>query len=390
MSLNKFVAPGSLLTVDLIIVSLVNWIYWLMISKVATPLQVGQATSVYSFAVLTSTIAMLGLDYTLVKKSFQQRSSVLGTAMVIELLLTTLSAPILLYLLNMLYQGSLYKLSWIAVAIVIFSSLRYVLRFALLGVSDAKSVLIINSSAAGLQLAVGYFLVSIGFGAFGILASFLVNVIFVTIISFIIARRRSFELLLGSLAYIREILNDALINMPAPLAKTFIFSLSVVLLAFFGISQSNVGTFYIALMVSFIAGGFAGNIAFMIIPISSTYKRDLSAESIRIGLTLTAPLIVALMVAPKSILSIIGSAYVSADIVLLVLSAAIFPYIIVTNAISKFNNLIKPKKIIAIGYVQLLAFLFSFLFLVPQYGTLGAALAILIACTASALASMIF
>jgi O-antigen/teichoic acid export membrane protein len=288
------------------------------------------------------------------------------------------------------YHGSLSILSWIAVAIVIFSSLRYVLRYVLLGISDAKSVLIINSTGAALQLAVGYSLVSIGFGALGILVSFLVNVMFVTIISFITARRRSFELFVGSLTYAREILNDALINMPAPLAKTFIFSLSVVLLAFFGISQSNVGTFYIALMVSFIAGGFAGNIAFMIIPISSNYKRDLSAESIRIGLTLTVPLIVALMVVPKSILSIIGSAYASADIILLVLSAAIFPYIIVTNAISKFNNLSKPKKIIAIGSVQLLSFLLSFLFLVPQYGTLGAALSILVACTASALASIVW
>src|ERR687885_2893633 len=100
MSLNKFIAPGSLLTVDLLIVSLVNWVYWLIISKIATPLQVGQATSVYSFAVLTSTIALLGLDYTLVKKSSLQRTHVLGTAIIIELLFTSISAPILLYLLS--------------------------------------------------------------------------------------------------------------------------------------------------------------------------------------------------------------------------------------------------------------------------------------------------
>ena len=391
MSLNKFITPGSLLTVDLLIVSLVNWIYWLIISKVATPLQVGQATSVYSFAVLTSTIALLGLDYTLVKKSSLQRTHVLGTAIIIELLFTSISAPILLYLLsNILYHGSLYQLGWIAVAIVIFSSLRYVLRYALLGISDARSVLIINSIGAALQLAIGYFLVSIGYGALGILASFLVNVMLVTVLSFIIARRRSFELLLGSVRYTREILKDALINMPAPLAKTFIYSLSVVLLASFGINQSNVGTFYIALMVSFIAGGFGGNIAFMIIPISSTHKKDFSADSIRIGLTLTAPLIVALMVAPKSILSIIGSAYVSADIILLVLSAAIFPYIIVTNAISKFNNLGKSKQIIAVGSIQLVAFLLPFLILVPYDGTLGAAFSILIACISSALASILW
>ena len=44
----------------------------------------------------------------------------------------------------------------------------------------------------------------------------------------------------------------------------------------------------------------------MVIPASLDSKTDMSTDSIRIGLSLTAPLIVTLMVAPNSILSLIG------------------------------------------------------------------------------------
>ena len=167
-------------------------------------------------------------------------------------------------------------------------------RYALLGISDARSVLIVNSMGAALQLVSGYVFVSMGFGAAGILFSFLLNVLFITGLSFLIARK-SFQLCLGDLKYMKGIIKDALSNTPTPLAKTVIYSLSVVLLASLGVSQTEIGIFYIALMLSLVAGGFAANIAFMVIPASFASKTDMSTDSIRIGLSLTAPLIVTLM-----------------------------------------------------------------------------------------------
>jgi O-antigen/teichoic acid export membrane protein len=389
MSIDRIAVPGSLLTLDLLIVSLVNWIYWLVISKIVTPADVGQATSVNSFAFLASTVTLMGLEYTLVKKASLQRSRILGTTLVIQLMFMAISIPILFYLINQLYQGSFYELSWLGVGIVIFSSLRYIFRFALLGIYSAKSVLIIDSLGVLLQLAVGLSLVSIGFGAFGILIAFLLNFVFMTCLSFVIARR-SFELYLGSLIYAKEILRDALVNTPAAFAKTFIYSLSIILLAYLGINQSEVGIFYIALMVSFVVGSFAGYMAFMAIPASLSINKDLSVESNRIGLTVTGPLIVTLMVEPKLILSIIGSEYVSAALTLVVLAVAIFPYILVTNAISSFNSAGRSKQITAIGLIQILAFLLAFFYFVPRHGTFGAAISILIAYVASSLPSVIW
>ena len=241
---------------------------------------------------------MLGFEYTLVKKASLDPSRILGMALLIQLSLILVSTPILIYLIDLLYGGTLNQLSWIAIGLVFFFSMRYTIRFTLLGVSNARSILILNSVGATLQLTTGYIMVLAGLGAFGILLSILLNVMFVTCSTFVIARR-SFDLSVGDLRYTREILSDALVNAPAALSKTVVYSLCVILLAYFGISQTDVGIFYIALMMSFIVGSFASNMALMVIPASLTGKRDLSTDSIRLGLFLTAPIIVTLILEPK-------------------------------------------------------------------------------------------
>lgn len=123
--------------------------------------------------------------------------------------------------------------------------------------------------------------------------------------------------------------------------------------------------------------------AYMVIPASSRSNNDLTTDSMRISLSLTAPLIAALIVAPKSILSVIGPDYTSAETILLLLSIGILPSSIAINAISKSNYLGKSRELITIGSIQVLAFLVPFLFLVPLYGTLGAAVSMLIAFVSS-------
>lgn len=389
MSISKFVNPGFLLSLDLLLISFINWLFWLLVSKLVSVTEVGEATTVYSYAVLTSAIVMFGLEYSLVKTASKDRSRILGTAMTLQLAITAVSIPILLHFLNGIYQGDLDELRLIAVGILIFSCQRYITRFVLLGVLDAKSVLVINLIGAVIQLVSGISLAISGFGAWGILVSFFLNMVFVTALSFLVARR-SFKLRVGDVSYIRKILKDALINAPTPLAKTVIYSLSIVLLASFGTGHAEVGIFYIAMMVSIVAGGFAGNIAYMAIPASSTARKDLSNESLRLGLSLTAPLIAALIIEPGAVLSIIGPEYISADLVLRTLSIGIIPYIIVVNAISKFNNVGRSREIVVVGSIKILVFLLSFTILVPIYGILGAAYSILIASLTAAIPSLMW
>ncbi|HTH22466.1 MAG TPA: hypothetical protein VL854_09640, partial [Nitrososphaeraceae archaeon] len=195
---------------------------------------------------------------------------------------------------------------------------------------------------------------------------------------------------LQNMNYLIKIMRDGLVNVPSQLSGLLIFSLSVVLLASFAVPSSDIGIFYIALMISFIVGTFASSMALMILPSSSVSKVDLSTVTTRIGISLTAPLIAALMSSPKLILSIFGTEYLSGALILVVLSIAILPFSIMINAISKFNFKDDPKKLILVGSAQLLTFLITFYFLVPNYGTLGAAFSILIAFVASCIPSIVW
>jgi O-antigen/teichoic acid export membrane protein len=383
---NKFVGQGILLFLDQVLVAITNWLYWLVISRLTLTSEIGQATSVYSLVLFMALLSQMGLEYPLLKKSSLHRSHVLGTALTIELILIPgLIAALILLSYTSVYHASLSEFLWVAVVLLAVSPISFIARFALLGLSDAKSVLIFDLIAASLKFLAAYILLPMGFGAFGILLSFVIVGVVAAVGMLAILRWRLPLMLVLQKRHIIEVLKEGLSNTPSKLSGTMITTLCVILLASFGISDSEIGIFYIAMMLSVVGASLASSMSFMVIPASTESKVDLSSGSLRLGLSLTAPIVAALIVAPKDILSIIGPEYASADTVLLVLSIGILQAAVAMNAISKFNNLGHVGKIIAIGVIQTAAFLVSFQILVPYYGALGAAYSILIAYTASAI-----
>lgn len=386
-SVGKFVSPGILLFVDQLLVAVGGWAYWLVISKFTTTSEIGHATTVYSLVLMVTTITQLGFEYPLLRKSQSHKSSILGTIIVMEMVITAASIPFTLYAVNSLYGESLEEFAWLAVGILLLSSLFFVSRFALLGVSDAKNVLLFDLLGTVVKFVVGFALVFSGFGAFGILVSFLLHALLIAGGTLLVARQ-SFGFKLHT-TFAKELLKDGLVNMPSKLSRMFILSLSVVFLAFYGVSSSETGIFYIAVMISIAAGGFASSIAFMVIPASTASKTDLSSGGMRLGLSFTAPIIAALTTSPSAILSIIGAEYAAEEIVLFVLSIGILPSAIAANAISRFNNLGRSKELLLIGCLQLATFFVGFYVLVPQFGILGAAYAMTIAFVCSAIPAVV-
>ncbi|HJT49007.1 MAG TPA: oligosaccharide flippase family protein [Nitrososphaeraceae archaeon] len=393
-SISTIGAQGTLLFLDHLLVAVGGWIYWLVIVSRISPSEVGQVTAVYSLVTLISILTQLGLEYPVLKRSSTQPHEILATAFIIELVITMTTVPVVPYIISTYFQQSLHGLSdqfsSIAVIILLLSSLSFVSRFALLGVSDVKSVLIIDLLGTAIKFASGYALVWSGMGAKGMLISFLLqNLVLVTATIFVTRRRRKFGYQVGNIHYIKAIIKDGLTNTPSKFSRTLILSLSVVLLGSFGISSSDVGIFYIALMVSIVAiGSLASSMAYMVIPLSAALRTDLSSASSRISMSLSVPMIAAVISSPKFILSIIGMQYVPGETVLLVLSIAILPFSITMNSISKFNNLQMTARLIAIGLVEIIAFLIAFVFLVPHYGALGAAFSTLTAFASSSLLSL--
>jgi O-antigen/teichoic acid export membrane protein len=388
---NRFVGQAMLLFLDQILVAITNWLYWLVISRFAVTSEIGQATSVYSLVLLIATLSQIGLEYPLLKKSSLHRSQILGTALTIELILIPgLITVLILLAYTNVYNESLSELLWVAVVMLALSPISFIARFALLGISNARSVLIFDVLAACAKFLAAYIMLSMDLGAFAILLSFVIASLISAVGMLAIVRRRLPLTLVRDKRYIIKVIKDGLSNAPSKLSRTIIMTLSVIFLASFGISDSDIGIFYIAMMLSVVGASLALSMSFTVIPASTESKVDLSSTSLRLGLSLTAPVVAALIVAPRQILSIIGPEYASADTILLVLSMGILPSAVAMNAISKFNNLGHGRKIIAIGVIQTVGFLTSFLLLIHYYGSLGAAYSILIAYTSSAVFAVSF
>jgi O-antigen/teichoic acid export membrane protein len=277
----------------------------------------------------------------------------------------------------------------VAIGMLVSISLGYVARYALLGISDSKIILVIDTVSAAIKFATGFLLVLYGFGGLGILISFMVQAVVAACIGLIIAKRE-FGFSFGDLRYIKNIIKEGVVNMPSILSRTVIVSLSVVLLALYGIASSEIGVFYIALMISIIASGLVSSTAYMVIPASSISQTDLTSGSIRIGISFTAPIVSLLLVAPTFLLSLIGPGYASGQTVLLILAAGILPFTIVTNSISRFNYLGMSKKLLSIGSLQMITFIVGFIFLVPQFRIEGAALCIFLSYSISCIPALVW
>jgi O-antigen/teichoic acid export membrane protein len=236
---------------------------------------------------------------------------------------------------------------------------------------------------------IAYILVSFGLGANGMLLSILVQFLFIAVASLIVLSRSNFRFHLGDVNYFKKIVADGVANFPSKLSRVLILSISVILLGFFGVSTSEIGIYYVALVVGMIGASVSASMAFMVIPASLSSNEELLSDSMRLGLSFSAPIIAALIVAPQFILSLFGAEYASGYALLIILSLAIFPSCIVLNTITKLNYANKPKALLAIGSSEIISFFVAFFFLVPLYGLIGAAASVLIAYTVSSIISVI-
>jgi O-antigen/teichoic acid export membrane protein len=385
----KLVGSSLLLFLDYLLVAIGGWLFWIVISRLASVDEVGIATTIYSLVITVATITQLGAEYPLLKKSHVNRSIILGTGMVIQVAISLATIPIIILAIGNMYEGALQEFTWIAIISVILIAVEFVARYVLLGIFDAKKVLAIDMVGLSMKFLVGYILVSMQYGAFGILLAFL-SELFIIAIAYLIAAKNTFAFSIGTLMFFKEILRDSLVNAPSKWSNLIIVNLSVVLLAVIGVNQGDIGIFYITLMISIVVGSFSLSMAFMVIPAFSASKKELTADSLRISLSIITPVITVMLVAPDLVLSLINSKYEIGAPLLSILAIGTIPFAITVNSITRLNNLMESKKLVSIGVLQLATFLVLFFLVAPYLGTLGAAFAILLAFGASAALSIIW
>ena len=309
-SQSGFITPSLLLFLDNVLVASGSWIYWLAISRLTTVSEIGIAVTVYGLVVFITTLTQLGIEYPLLKKSHIKGSKVLGTSLVIQLCVTLTSVPLVFFIISNFQEHSIKQFESISIGLILILSVQFVFRFALIGISNSRFILIIDLVGLGIKFATGVLLVNLNYGVLGMLLAYIFEALAVTF-GFLQLITKSFSFQFGNAQYFRDLIKDSLVNTPAKWSKVIIFSLSVVLLGYAQVISSDVGIFYIVLMITFAVVSFSISVSYMVIPYSFSSNVNLSAYGMRISLSLTAPFVAALLVAPAFILSLIGYEYVS-------------------------------------------------------------------------------
>lgn len=385
---SHFTSSGILLFLNQLVLAFSNWIFWMIITRFASTVEIGQSTTIYSLVVFFTTIIQFGIEYPILKYSLKYKEHILSTTLLIEIGLSLVSLPFIYYFFTYIDQDDLGQFEWLAILMLIMTAPGIIAHYLLLSLFRIRIVLIIDIIATVIKFVIGITLVINGFGATGILLAFLVNLTLVSLSTIVIvAKEIPFKL---NFKIFKIVIKDGLINTPSKISRVFVFSLSVILLAVFGIDVSLIGIFYMAITISLVAGGFATNIGLMVIPASVRTKQDFAGSALRIGLSFTVPLILILVTQSTQILGLIGSSYTLASVDLMILGLSILPSSITIIAISEFNLTNQYKKILLIGIIEIAIFIAFFYLLVPDFNILGASVATFVAFFSSAVISVLW
>ena len=352
---------GIWLFLDLFVVSFGGWLFWLFLSMITTTVNIGYATTVISIITLTTGIFGFGLDYAMLRETLSLKGYAYGTIIIFETLVLSAISPVVFMAGVMVYGETFAPYMMLAVVAFLVFGLAFISKFTAVGVLKTKIVFFLDVVGAIVRVLTGILLVIFGFGGFGIItAGILQQAIIALSLALVCYRAIGFKW--GGLKRLKSLLKIGLSNFPAKISTLISMNLSVVLLAG-ATDPSSVGVFYIVLMITLVIGGFATSIATMAIPTSAndtSHKEDPTVTILRLGLCLTAPFAAILASSSEFILSLVGEGYRSGSISLVILAVALFPTIIVSNAVSKLNRKRKLKQLIMLGLLQITTFLTIF------------------------------
>jgi len=381
--MSETVVRGSFwLFLDTIILSVEGWLFWLIVSPLTTPVEVGYATTILGLVTLVTSFLSLGLEYSLLREIGKAKVGVFASAMTFEVVLLAALSPLVFIVGVSIYGAILSNYMILGILYMLFHGAVFISRHSVLGLLESRLVLLFDFFGAMVRVVVGLWLVMQGFGGLGIVSAALVQQILISL-GLAVFCYSKVGLKLGKLNELKTLLKLGLSNFPGKISRIAISNLSIILLAAVTSDPATVGVFYIALMMSLLAGGLATSLATMALPTSTISDSDVTDTSLTLGLCLTAPIISALVTTPKFILSLVGHTYATASDSLIILALATIPTTLTLNAVTKLNHKGMLKELTYLGLLQLIVFLAPFPLMVSSYQSFGAALTVLISSIAA-------
>ena len=147
-----------------LLVAILAWLFWVIAARTATSEDIGLAASILSISSVFSALAMIGIEYPLLKNSVRSKSY-FGSAMIFEIIIHLSIIPLLILALGDFSDW----LIFLAIIIMIQGLFSTIPRFCLLGTLATKQVIILDLVGAIVRIILLIMFLTLNFGANGIL-----------------------------------------------------------------------------------------------------------------------------------------------------------------------------------------------------------------------------
>lgn len=351
-----------------------GWVFWLIVSKLASTSEVGFAATMLSLVTLVSGLLAFGFEFGMLKDTARS-SKLFYTLMIFEMLIHAAAIPIIFLVGISLYETNLETLVPMGILVFILLGVNFVTHNILWGKLQTRVVMVWELIATGARFGMLGLLFELD--ANGVLFAFAIQYIIFGVVGFWIIKSR-YRLIKPAFGILRSQIRNSFSNVPTKYARILRFLFSVVLVAAIVSNPGEVAAFFIVIVTSQAMIGIARNFSSMFLPASQKYSQDMFFDGFRFSLGSLVPVIAVIVSAPHFYLEIINPEYVIATNSLILLCFAVIPAALLNNMIFKLNLKNDNKTLMKVGLVEVLTLISSMLVLTYAYGIVGAAISILI------------
>ena len=351
-----------------------GWVFWLVVSKLASTSEVGFVATMLSLVTLVSGLLAFGFEFGMLKDT-ERSSKLFYTMMIFQMLVHAAAIPIIYLVGTSLYETNLGTLVPMGILVFILLGVNFVTHNILWGKLQTRVVLVWELIATGARFGMLGLLFELD--ANGILFAFAIQYIIFGVLGFWIIKSR-YRLIKPAFGILRNEIRNSFSNVPTKYARILRFLFSVLVVAAIVSNPGEVAAFFIVIITSQAMIGIARNFSSMFLPASQKYGQDMFFDGFRFSLGSLVLVIAVIVSAPHFYLEIINPEYVIATNSLILLCFAVIPAVLLNNMIFKLNLKNDHKTLMKVGLVEVLTLISSMLVLTYAYGIVGAAISILI------------
>lgn len=395
ITLAKVVSGGFWLYLDTILMSLIGYLYWVLIGIITGPIEgptiIGYASTTISLAGIITSIANFGIpigiqrflgkaygenNYEMLKRYF--------IPAILFIFVVTLLTSFILFAFNFILVSAL-KIEAIYIILagilVLFNGLNTTLKSFLLSILRTKQIFVFDFIAQLLRLGGGIYLVIIGFDGVGAVLGFvLAGVILTATLSvYTLTVLRSIHISIGKvfdLEVLRELFNASVVSW-LPNVITIIGTQIGILVLFSHQGALSTGVYYIAYAIFLVVLALPNTFLSLLFPVLSGLESghaSATKRTLNLVLVTSTPLAAIMAVYSPFILGLVGTGYISGATILTLLSLSI-PLACVVNGIrSLVYALGEYNRVLILGSAISLTRIIFYFYLVPLMGGLGTAI----------------